>query len=150
MFLGKSHKGMLKEKTFEKWAKQSIFLDDSMQIDEIPILIRDIIQKSPLYEKGKQIQIGAYTLDRNQRMLQKNDQIIQLTKKEFFLLELFLQNANCVTSRDTIINYVWDKTSYVDPNSIDVHVSRLRKKLELTRDNLIIQTVPCLGYRLSL
>lgn len=150
LFIGKSHKTKLSEKEFAKWMKQSIFLDDSLQIDEIPPLIKDIIQKSPLFEEEKQIKIGEYILDKSYRALKNENTKILLTRKEYFLLELFLQNKNHVTSRDRIINYVWDKTSYVDPNTIEVHVSRLRKKLKLTKNNVTIKTIPCLGYSLNL
>ena len=129
IFIGTIHKPVFGLPEFKRRARQCIFLDDSIPIDEIPLLIRDIIQKSPLYDQGRRIAVGSYTLDRGQRVLENASTQIAFTKKEFFLLELLMQNINRIISRDSIVDYVWDRNSYVDPNTIDVYMSRLRHKL---------------------
>lgn len=129
--------------------KQSIFLDETLAIDELPLMVKDIIQKSPLYEKGRQIQVGAFILDRSQRLAIYEHKKTQLTKKEYFLLELLVQNAGHITTRESIIDHVWDRRSYVAGNTIDVYISRLRRKLQTGPDKLLIRTVPCLGYQFT-
>lgn len=129
--------------------KQSVFLDETLAIDELPLMVKDIIQKSPLFEKGKQIQVGSFILDRSQRLAIFDERKAQLTKKEFFLLELLVQNAGRVTTRESIIDYVWDRRSYVAGNTIDVYVSRLRRKLHTQPEDFLIRTIPCLGYQFT-
>ena len=69
--------------------------------------------------------------------------------KEFFLFELLSKNQGHIISRERIIDYVWDKHHYVAPNTIDVYVSRLRKKLRTLKKHWNISTIPCLGYSLE-
>lgn len=147
IFLSKEAPDILGKDPFKSLLKQSVFIDETLPIDEIPLLIKDVINKSSLFEKGKQIQVGAFLLDRGQRIAVYDNKQAQLTKKEFFLLELLLQNAGRITTRENIIEYVWDRRSYVGANTIDVYISRLRRKLQSSPDHYLIRTVPCLGYQ---
>lgn len=146
-FFGKKAQNQFQEAPLQSFLKQAVFLDDTLSIDEIPIVAKDLLLKNPLQERGRCIQIGDFVLDRSQRLAQCQSQKSFLTKKEFFLLELLLQNAGQVTTRERIIDYVWDRSSYVGNNTIDVYISRLRKKLRFMPGSLSIQTVPCLGYQ---
>ncbi len=147
IFLYKEPFFLVRNESLKGLIKQSIFLDETLSIDEIPVLVKDLIQKSPLFERGHQIQAGTFVLDRNQRVAIYDKQRSQLTKKEFFLLELLVQNAGQVTTRESIIDYVWDRRSYVATNTIDVYISRLRRKLRSKQESDLIRTVPCLGYQ---
>lgn len=147
IFLYKHTPDLFRNEPFKGLLKQSIFLDETLPIDEIPLLIKDLIRKSPLFDKGKQIQVGAFLLDRSQRTAVYEKMQVQLTKKEFFLLELLIQNVGRITTRESIIDYVWDRRSYVGSNTIDVYISRLRRKLQFDPEHYLIRTVPCLGYQ---
>ncbi len=59
-------------------------------------------------------------------------------------------NVGQVTTRDNIAEYVWDKRNFVAQNTIDVYISRLRRKLQIKSGRSLIETVPCLGYKLVL
>ena len=147
IFKGKAAHSQFLENPLKSFLKQAVFLDDTLLIDDVPILIKDILLKAPLLEQGKRLQVGDFVLDRSQRLATYKDQKSFLTKKEFFLLELLLQNVGQVTSRERIIDYVWDRSTYVATNTIDVYISRLRRKLNVRPKSLLIQTVPCLGYQ---
>lgn len=147
IFRGKIAQAQFSEHPLKSFLKQAIFLDDTLSVDDIPILIKDFLLKSPLLEQGKCLQVGDFTLDRSQRLARYKGQESFLTKKEYFLLELLLQNTGHVTSRESIVDYVWDKSSYVCANTIDVYISRLRKKIKVQPKTLLIQTIPCLGYQ---
>ena len=67
---------------------------------------------------------------------------IELSKNEFFLLKLFLENQEKILSRDQIIHLVWGEDYYIEENSVDVYVRHLRKKL----GEDIIKTVRGMGY----
>lgn len=147
IFIGKSAYSQFQEQPLKSFLKQAVFLDDQMPVDDVPILIKDLLLKSPLLELGKCVQVGAFVLDRSQRLASYKERRSFLTKKEFFILELLLQNAGNVTSRERIIDYVWDKGSFVGANTIEVYISRLRKKLSIDERSHLIQTVPSLGYQ---
>jgi DNA-binding response OmpR family regulator len=137
-----------KERAFQSLVRQSIVLDSSLSIDEIPLLIKDVIQKNPSSEPLKKIDMGAFILERDQRLVRAGEKASVLTKKEYFLLELFLRHPGQIISRDLIMDSLWDKNTYVDPNTVDVTMSRLRKKLQITHKDPLIKTIPSLGYQL--
>lgn len=87
------------------------------------------------------------TLDRGTRVVTRNNQLIELTPREFDLLELFLMNPRQVLSRDVILSRVWGYDYSGDDNIIEVYIRHLREKL---RDNppQLIQTVRGIGYSL--
>ncbi len=82
----------------------------------------------------------------DQRMVKENDKIVDLTFKEFDLLILFLNNKNIALSRDQILERVWGYDYGGETRTVDIHVQRLRDKLNL-KDN--IKTIFKIGYRLQ-
>ncbi len=150
IFLTKVDPFLFKERQFHSLARQSILVDQTLSIDEIPLLVKDVIQKAPPGDNIKQINLGAFTLDRSQRLVRVGKQASVLTKKEYFLLELLLKHPGQIISRDMIIDHLWDQNTYVESNTVDVTVSRLRKKLYVKRTDPLIRTIPCLGYQLCI
>lgn len=87
------------------------------------------------------------TLDRGTRVVTRGNRPVELTPREFDLLELFLMNPRQVLSRDVILSRVWGYDYSGDDNIIEVYIRHLREKL---RDNppQLIQTVRGVGYSL--
>jgi len=147
ILFNQSEKIFFKEKPLSKLLRQSIFLDESILLSQMPVFIREIIQKS---SPPQEVRIGQIILNRTSRCVKFEDQSVELSRKEFYLLELFLLNNGRIISRDYIIDYVWDRRDYVAQNTIDVYVSRLRKKIAPFSSKPIIRTIPCLGYQLDI
>ena len=80
--------------------------------------------------------------DKKEGTAQTTVEQIELSKNEFFLLKLFLENQEKILSRDQIIQLVWGEDYYIEENSVDVYVRHLRKKL----GEDIIKTVRGMGY----
>lgn len=93
------------------------------------------------------IQAGALSLDLMTKEVKKKSSTIQLTPKEFQLLELFMQHQNQVLPRETIIDRVWGFDAIVTNNALDALVRLLRKKIEFGQERYI-QNVRGIGYRL--
>lgn len=149
ILIGQIHKNTFKKKAFQKYLKRSIFIDDSIPSHQTPELIKEILNKNQSVQEN-QFQVGKLTLDRNLRIVSWRKRSRHLTRKEFFLLELLMLNVGQVTTRDNIAEYVWDKRNFVAQNTIDVYISRLRRKLQIKSGRSLIETVPCLGYKLVL
>ena len=99
------------------------------------------------YRKNTSIlQYGNITIDTENRTVLLDGKNVELTPKEFLLLELFVRNVNITLFRDKIYELVWENDCYGDTRTLDLHVQRLRKKLGLT-DKL--KTVYRVGYRLE-
>ena len=81
-------------------------------------------------------------------IVKKNDEELFLTLKEYELLCYLLKNKGKIISRGEIIENVWDVNADIFSNSIETHISTLRKKLK-DKSNRIIKTVSCRGYRIG-
>jgi DNA-binding response OmpR family regulator len=85
-------------------------------------------------------------VDPEARVVIKNGTAVELTKREFDLLVIFMQNPNIVLSRDVLLDRVWGFDSQVETNVVDVYVRYLRNKLDSSGEISLIQTVRGVGY----
>ena len=74
--------------------------------------------------------VPGITLDPEQRVAVKNGEIVELTAKEYDLIELLVKNPRRVYSRENLMDLVWGYTYAGDYRTVDVHIRRLREKLE--------------------
>ncbi|RDB35952.1 winged helix-turn-helix domain-containing protein [Spirobacillus cienkowskii] len=94
----------------------------------------------------KYIKIKDLEIDLNQHKLIRNGNTIHLTPKEFSLLSLLIQNRGFVLSRCEILEKLWNVSYDTDSNIIDVHIKRLRSKIEDGLSSKFIKTVRGAGY----
>ncbi|HSG94489.1 MAG TPA: response regulator transcription factor [Afifellaceae bacterium] len=90
--------------------------------------------------------VGDLELDRLARMVKRNDQPINLQPREFRLLEYLMKNAGTVVTRTMLLENVWDYHFDPQTNVIDVHISRLRAKIDKEFDTPLLHTVRGAGY----
>jgi two-component system phosphate regulon response regulator PhoB len=94
------------------------------------------------------IEVGPFRLDRTARRVFLGDAELELTSTEFNLLEFFLTHPGRAWSRDQLLESVWGEQRYVTPRTVDVHVRRLRERIESQPDNpRYLTTVRGFGYR---
>ena len=92
--------------------------------------------------------IGPFRLDRKARRVYRAGAELTLTSTEFSLLEFFLTHAGRAYSRDQLLESVWGEQRFVTPRTVDVHVRRLRERIEQQPDNpRYLTTVRGFGYR---
>jgi len=87
------------------------------------------------------------TLDMVSRKARIKGVVIFLRNKEYSLLEYFMRNCNKVLTRTRLLEEVWDRNIFCPTNTIDVHVSSLRRKLKKHLRFELIKTIHCIGYR---
>lgn len=92
------------------------------------------------------IQIEEVTLDLAKKQVTKSGEIIDLTGKEYEVLEYLMKNRGSILSRDQILNHVWDYEYEGASNIVDVIIKNIRKKLDRGEGNTIIYTKRGLGY----
>jgi heavy metal response regulator len=95
------------------------------------------------------LQIADLRLDPARRLVFRGDQKIELTAKEFALLDYFMRNPGRVLTRTNIAEHVWDYDFDPMTNVIDVYVNYLRKKVDSGRDPKLIRTIRGVGYVLQ-
>lgn len=101
-------------------------------------------------EETKIIKLGNLTIDLDNFLVSKNNDDIQLTSKEFDILKLFIQNPSRVFTKSQIYSFIWGEEYYGDENVINVHMRRIREKIEDDPSNpQYIKTLWGIGYKLG-
>ena len=113
------------------------------------VLRRGIIDESIDGESGVHA-VAGIKLDIGKHQVTINGEVVALPLKEFELLEFLMRNAGRVLTRSQLIDRVWGGDYYGDTNTLDVHIKRLRAKVEADPANpVLIQTIRGLGYKLE-
>lgn len=94
------------------------------------------------------LEIADITLNPVERTVTRGGETIDLTLKEFGLLEYFMRHPNQVVNREDLLSHLWDFNYESFSNVVDVHVKNLRRKLADAGDAGILETVRGIGYRL--
>lgn len=95
-----------------------------------------------------EIRVNDLTLNTTEKRVYRNDKEIQLTLKEFSMLEYLMRHPNQVMNREQITSNLWDFAFDSFSNVVDVHVTNLRKKIG-DKNGRILETVRGVGYRLN-
>ena len=99
-------------------------------------------------ESGEALRFADLELDPGTREVRRGDRLIELTRTEFSLLELFMRNPRQVLTRSVIFERVWGYDFGFASNSLDVYIGYLRRKTEASDEPRLIQTVRGVGYAL--
>ena len=97
----------------------------------------------------KHLTVADVLLDRKRRTVSRGGVEINLRRKEFALLECLMEHAGTVVTRDLLTNRVWEDSSLVYTNTVDVHIKHLRDKIDRPFSQPLIRTVHGMGYRLE-
>ena len=102
-----------------------------------------------LSDESGPVSLGPLTLDSVTHRITAGGQPVKLGPTEFRLLEHLMKNPERVYSRSHLLDRVWGNDAYLEERTVDVHISRVRKALEPTQCDAMIQTVRGSGYRIS-
>jgi DNA-binding response OmpR family regulator len=93
---------------------------------------------------------GPLTLDLNQYYVKKDDEILNLNPKEFNLMKLFMENIEQVFTKKQLYETIWNDPFYGDANTIMVHISHIREKIEEDpKQPKLLRTIRGIGYRME-
>ena len=109
------------------------YLTKPFNILELKARIRALLRRAGTAKKQTPEQTlvcGHITLDRSSRSAFREDVLVDLTAKEFDLMELLMRNPNRVYSRETLLDAIWGYDVSSEIRTVDVHIRRLREKLE--------------------
>ncbi|MEY9976817.1 response regulator transcription factor [Lysinibacillus sp. RC79] len=123
------------------------YMSKPFSIEELLARMRVIFRRNERYEKNviKHLKFKEIQVDTMSRTVMKETEEIPLTKREYELLLIFLQNVNHVLSRELILEKIWGYETEVETNVVDVYVRYLRNKLQNDED-LYIHSVRGVGY----
>jgi len=109
------------------------YVTKPFNILELKARVRALLRRSGLVsqtENAARISIGHITIDTEKRTAESSGEHIDLTSKEFDLIELLMKNPGRVYSRENLLNIIWSYDYQGDIRTVDVHIRRLREKLE--------------------
>jgi two-component system response regulator MprA len=115
-------------------------------IDELLARCRALLRRSQPTGAGTQLRVGDLTLNSLTREVHRGDRAIELTKTEFDLLELLMQQPGIVVSRETIYETIWGYNFETNSKSLDVYIGYLRRKTEENNESRVVFTVRGVGY----
>lgn len=120
-------------------------------IEELLARLRAVLRRVDLeseYNSSKQTTVSYRDLviEKENRVVRRGDEIIELTKREYELLLTLMENVNVVLARDVLLKEVWGYESQIESNVVDVYIRYLRNKIDRPGEDSYIQTVRGTGY----
>ena len=126
------------------------FIPKPFDLEVLTVKIQAMLRRSYDFAgTGSMLEHKGAILNLNETTLTYQEQKIELTKNEFRILEILMENKEKVVSRETLMTKLWESDNYVDENTLSVNVNRLRKKLEALGLEEFILTKKGIGYRLG-
>ena len=124
------------------------YLAKPFSVDEVIARLRSLFRRQT-GNKATVLTHGAIRIDLLAHVVTRDGHPIELTSREYALLELFLQNPNRVLTRTFIAEKIWEASYDLETNLIDVYIRRLRRKLESGTGRSLIKTIRGVGYQLA-
>ena len=123
------------------------YITKPFSMDVLIVKIRALLRRTyDYYVESRTLEVRGASLDLLDTSLKAAGKEIELTKNEFKILKLLMENKNRVVLREEIMEALWDSECFVDDNTLTVNVNRLRKKLEDMGLKEFIQTKKGMGY----
>ena len=124
------------------------YVSKPFSVSELLARIKAVLRRTNQHDEGDLLEINDLKLDPQTCRVFAGGTPVELPPLEFRLLHFFMTHQERVYSRQQLIEQVWD-TAYVEDRTVDVHIRRLRKRLEPSGHDRLVQTVRSAGYRFS-
>ena len=126
------------------------YLTKPFALAELLARLRNLLKRnSPAGNDATRLRVQDLELDLLRREASRGGQVLQLTQQEFVLLEYLCRNAGRVVTRSMILDKVWGMRIQPDTNVVDVHIYRLRGKVDAAGQQPLIRTMRGVGYVLK-
>lgn len=124
------------------------YLVKPFSFDELCARIQSLLRR-PTEMIPVILKVSDIELNSAEHKVHKAGELLQLTLKEFVLLEYFMRNPNKVINREELLSHLWDFNYTSFSNVVDVHIKNLRKKLDSIGEKDMLETIRGKGYRLK-
>jgi DNA-binding response OmpR family regulator len=115
---------------------------------ELLARVRALLRRPPL-QANAILRVADLELDPARQQARRGAQRLDLSPREYQLLEFLMRHPDQVLTRTQIIEHLWDVDSYVESNVVDVYIGYLRRKIDRAGNRPLIHTVRGIGYRMS-
>jgi DNA-binding response OmpR family regulator len=124
------------------------YLTKPFAFAELLVRVKALLRRGSV-SRSNVLKVADLELDRLTQQVRRAGQRVELTAKEYALLEYLMSNAGRVLSRTMIIEHVWDQSFDGATNIVDVYVRHLRNKVDETHERKLIRTLRGVGYAIS-
>ena len=125
------------------------YMTKPFSMPELIARVRALLRRTKPSQAKGQLTFGDILLDLDSYRVTRGGKFIHLGPTEFRLLQYFMERPGTVFSRQELLNGVWGPDIYVEPRTVDVHIRRLRKALNIEKTIDVIRTVRAAGYALD-
>ena len=123
------------------------FIEKPFDLNVVTAKVQAILRRSYSYQGTVNVmEYHGAVLNLNDATLTYEEQKTELTKNEFRILQMLLENVGRIVSRDSIITRLWESDEFIDDNTLTVNVTRLRRKLDSMGITDVIKTKKGIGY----
>lgn len=140
--------GSISERTAGLDAGADDYLVKPFALEELLARVRALLRR-PTEQQSAILEAGDLSLDTITFSVERAGKPVQLTSKEFALLEYMLRNPGRPLSKEVIISHVWDYDADILPNTVEVYIKYLRNKIDSPFKTPLIHTVRGFGYKLE-
>jgi two-component system, OmpR family, response regulator MprA len=122
------------------------YLVKPFAVDELLARVRALLRRYESSTFAAVLSISDLIMDVNKREVKRGDKILELTKTEFDLLHILLEQKNIVLSREYLYEHIWGFNFETNSKSLDVYIGYLRRKLDENGEEKLLHTVRGVGY----
>jgi two-component system copper resistance phosphate regulon response regulator CusR len=125
------------------------YLTKPFAVAELTARLRNLVRRTPVAAPTTRLRAVDLEIDLLRREATRGERVLRLTSQEFSLLEYLCRNAGRVVTRTMILEQVWKMRAIPDTNVVDVHIYRLRAKVDGPGERPLIRTLRGVGYVLK-
>lgn len=122
------------------------YLVKPFAVDELLARVRALLRRYESPTSAAVMSIGDLSMDINKREVKRGGRVLDLTKTEFDLLHILLEQQDIVLSREYLYEHIWGFNFETNSKSLDVYIGYLRRKLDDSGDEKLLHTVRGVGY----
>lgn len=143
-------KGQTEDKVKGLDAGADDYMTKPFSFDELLARVRTLTRRQGIVIKDE-LRANDLEIDLRKFSVKRSGKVIQLSNKEFSLLEYLVRNKNNIVTKDQIISHLWNYDADILPNTIEVYIKNLREKIDRSFKNKkpLIQTVRGFGYKIG-
>lgn len=126
------------------------YITKPFSVRELKARLKAVLRRTTIQQIDKAYRFGNVAVDFEKHEIMKNDEKVELTLKEFELLEILIKNKGRVMTRDFLLDKIWGYEYIGESRTVDVHIRHLRQKVEEDDKNpQYIETIRGIGYRFN-
>ena len=124
------------------------YITKPFEMQELLLRINAVLRRSKNHMQSSTIKYRDIELDLNSREVSIENESVELTKLEFNLLQILIENRGSVLKRDTLLKRVWGRDGEYQGRTVNVAINRLKEKIDPTKEKDYIKTMRGIGYKI--